>query len=149
MTDHPLEHALRIALEAHAGQKDHGGTPYILHVLTVVLGSQPDLDAMTVAALHDVVEDTPVTLEHLRAQGFPDRILEAVDAMTRREGEAYDDYVGRVVANPLSRRVKKADLEHNMDVRRLPEVTTDDLSHLQRYRRAWERVTRPENPGRA
>lgn len=143
MHPHPLELALRVALDAHAGQVDHGGRPYILHVLTVVLGSQPDEEAMTVAALHDVVEDTSVTLDDLRAHGFGERILAAVDAMTRRDGEVYADYIERVAGDALARRVKKADLEHNMDVRRLPEVEQDDLAHLQRYRRAWERVTRP------
>jgi len=135
-----FEHALRIAVDAHAGQTDNAGSPYILHVLQVVMGCRPDLEAMTVAALHDVVEDSPVTLADLRNQGFPQGVLEAVDAISRRDGETYEDYIERVAKVPLARRVKRPDLEHNMDVRRLAHVTPSDAARLERYRTAWNRL---------
>lgn len=136
-----FEHALRIAVDAHAGQTDNEERPYILHVLQVVNGSRPDLETMTVAALHDVVEDSPITLAHLRDQGFPERILEAVDAISRRDGETYEDYIERVARVPLATRVKLPDLEHNMDVRRLAHVAPSDAARLERYRAAWTRLS--------
>lgn len=141
MPDHPLDLALSIAVTAHAGHEDRSGRPYILHVLNVVLGCVSDDDAMVVAALHDVVEDSPMTLDGLRSAGFSERIVEAVDAISRREGETYEDYIERVVKVPLARQVKKVDLEHNMDVRRLPQFTQKDATRLDRYRKAWDRVT--------
>ncbi len=140
MPDHPLDRALRLAVEAHSGQKDRSGRPYILHVMKVVMGCRPDEDAMTVAALHDVVEDSPMTLEDLRGLGFAPMIVDAVDAISRRDGETYEDYIERVIRSPLARQVKRVDLEHNMDVRRLPHVTAADAARLERYRQAWERV---------
>lgn len=136
-----FEHALRIAVDAHAGQLDNADRPYILHVLQVVMGARPDLEAMTVAALHDVVEDSPITLAHLRDQGFPESVLEAVDAISRRDGETYEDYIERVVRVPLAVRVKLPDLEHNMDVRRLAHVAPSDAARLERYRAAWTRLS--------
>lgn len=141
-----FEHALRIAVDAHAGQTDNEERPYILHVLQVVMGARPDLEAMTVAALHDVVEDSPITLFHLRDQGFPERILEAVDAISRREGETYEDYIERVSRVPLAVRVKLPDLEHNMDVRRLGHVAPSDVARLERYRAAWVRLSGLKSP---
>lgn len=143
MSDHPLDRALRLAIEAHSGQKDRSGRPYILHVMKVVMGCRPDDDAMTVAALHDVVEDTPMTLDDLRGLGFAPKVVDAVDAISRRDGETYEDYIERVARNPLARRVKRVDLEHNMDVRRLPHITAADATRLERYRQAWERVSPP------
>ena len=141
MSDHPLDRALRLAVEVHSGQKDRSGRPYILHVLKVVMGCRPDDDAMTVAALHDVVEDSPMTLDDLRGLGFAEEIVGAVDAISRRDGETYEDYIERVVPNSLARRVKRVDLEHNMDVRRLPHVTQADTARLERYRQAWGRIS--------
>jgi (p)ppGpp synthase/HD superfamily hydrolase len=97
--------------------------------------------AATVAALHDVVEDSSMTLRDLRDQGFPPSVIEAVDALTRREGEAYEDCIERVAKLPLATRVKLADLESNMDVRRLAQVTSADIGRLERYRKAWDRLT--------
>ena len=136
-----LEEALSFAIEAHRGQKDKAGAPYILHVLRVMM-QMPDEHAMMAAALHDVVEDTPHTLDALRAAGFPEPVVEAVDGLTRREGESYAAFVERASAHPIARRVKLADLEDNMDVRRLRHLTDADLARLQRYRDAWESLMR-------
>jgi (p)ppGpp synthase/HD superfamily hydrolase len=112
-----LEDAIILASRAHRGQVDKAGKPYILHVLRVMLRQETET-AQIVAVLHDVLEDTSVTMENLRAAGFSSEICEAVDALTRRPGEAYDAMISRVAANPLARVVKLADLEDNMDPRR-------------------------------
>lgn len=135
-----LEEAIRIAVEAHRGQKDRAGAPYILHPLRMLLRVQTDAERMA-AVLHDVVEDTPWTLEALRARGFPAEVLDAVDALTRRPGEEYDAFVERAAAHPVARRVKLADLEDNLDLRRLESVAAHDLDRLERYLRAYRRLS--------
>jgi (p)ppGpp synthase/HD superfamily hydrolase len=112
-----LEDAIAFACQAHHGQVDKAGKPYILHSLRVMLRQETEA-AQMVAVLHDVLEDTSVTLDGLRAAGFTPEICEAVDALTRRPGEPYDVMISRVAANPLARAVKIADLEDNMDPRR-------------------------------
>jgi (p)ppGpp synthase/HD superfamily hydrolase len=90
-----------------------------------------------VAVLHDVVEDTSVTVDELRRQGFPDEVLDALSGVTKREGEGYQDFARRAGANPIARRVKIADLEDNMDARRLPMVTEKDAERMTKYLAAW------------
>lgn len=136
-----LERAIGIALEAHRGQKDRYGAPYILHPLRVMARVRTDTEK-TVAILHDVVEDTGWTLDGLRREGFSEEVLEALDAVTKREGEAYEDFVRRSGSNPVGRRVKLADLEDNMDVRRLKSLGPEDLKRLEKYRAAWESLQR-------
>ena len=135
-----IEEAIRIAVEAHTGQKDRAGAPYILHPLRVMFRVQTEAERMA-AVLHDVVEDTPWTLDGLRAQGFAEEVVEAVDALTKREGEPYDAFVDRSAANPVARRVKIADLEDNMDVRRTGNLSEKDVERLNKYLRAWRRLT--------
>ncbi len=83
-----------------------------------------------------MVEDSPWTLDVLRAEGFSEEVVAAVDGLTRREGETYDDFIARGVSNLLARRVKLADIEDNMDLRRLGNIGEKDLERLQRYQRA-------------
>ena len=130
-----LERALVIAAEAHQGALDKGGAPYILHPLRL-MHQMTTVDEQIVALLHDVVEDSPWTLDALCAEGFSEEVVAAVDGLTRREGETYDDFIARGVTNPLARRVKRADIEDNMDLRRLGEIGEKDLERLQRYQRA-------------
>ena len=133
-----LAHAIAIAAEAHEGQLDKVGEPYILHPLRMMLRlSTPE--ERVVAVLHDVVEDCPGwTLERLRARGFAEAVVEAVDALTRRveEGESYEAFVLRAAANPLARRVKLADLEDNSDLSRISDPTPADFERIEKYRRA-------------
>ena len=141
----PLESAIAIAVRAHAGQLDKSGQPYILHPLRVMLRCQTD-EQRIVAILHDVIEDTSVTVEELRNQGFSEAILAALACVTKREGEGYEQFVERAAANPIARQVKLADLEDNMDLRRLGAVTigAKETDRLNRYIRAWHRLQRPE-----
>ena len=129
--------ALQIAIRTHAGQKDKAGHDYILHPIRVSERCS-DPRAKIVALLHDTIEDTNVTAEYLREEGFTEEIVEAVLAVTRREGEEYDEYVRRAAQNELGRMVKRADLEDNMDIRRLSELTDRDVERLRKYLRAWQ-----------
>lgn len=150
MTDNPptLEDALALAARAHAGQLDKAGQPYILHPIRVML-RLPDAPARIVAILHDTVEDTDVTLDQLRAAGYPAEILSALDAVTRRDTESYEEFVQRSAQDPIGRRVKLADLADNMDLRRLPEVKDKDSDRLERYQRAWSQLMAIEEAARA
>ncbi|MEG3639512.1 GTP pyrophosphokinase [Magnetococcus sp. PR-3] len=133
-----LETAIAIATRAHKGQKDKSGQPYILHPLRVMMKQTNDI-ARQVAVLHDVVEDTEVTLQFLDESGFSYDVLFAVELLTRKPSENYAEYLRRVMAHPVACSVKRADLEDNMDIRRLPENLSEaDLQRLQKYRGAWE-----------
>lgn len=131
-----LERAIAIAVEAHRGQKDRFGAPYILHPLRVMQRLATPAEQIA-GVLHDVVEDTGWTFERLEGEGFSAAIVDALKAVTKREGEAYDDFVKRSAQDPLGRKVKLADLEDNMDLRRSPEVSGRDLARLQKYVKAW------------
>ena len=138
-----LENAIAIAVEAHQGQKDKAGHPYILHPLRVMFRVESE-DERTVAILHDVVEDhgDVWSVDKLRQSGFPQRILDALDCVTKRKGETYEQFVERSASNPIALRVKLADLEDNMDIRRLNEVTEKDRERLNRYLTAYRRLRR-------
>jgi len=129
--------ALQIATKAHEGQKDKSGYEYIMHPIRVAERCK-DTRAKIVALLHDTIEDTFVTTDYLREQGFPDEIIEGVLSVTKHQGESYDEFVRRAAENPLGKEVKKADLEDNMDIRRLKELTDEDVGRLRKYLRAWQ-----------
>lgn len=131
-----LEKAISIAVEAHRGQQDKTGAPYILHPLSVMGRVEGETEKI-VAVLHDVVEDTAWTLEKLKGEGIPGEVLTGLDGVTKREGESYEDFVKRSGSNPVARQVKLADLEDNMDIRRLKTVEPKDLERLAKYLRAW------------
>lgn len=131
---------MEIAAQAHAGQKDKAGDPYLLHPLRMMLRMR-SAEARMAAVLHDVVEDSEWTLDALRAEGFPEEVVEAVDCLTHREGESYESFVKRVKVNDIARQVKLVDLEDNMNLKRLNEVTSKDLARLEKYHRAWLALT--------
>ena len=129
--------AMKLAYRAHHGQVDKSGVPYIFH--PIHLAEQMDDEYSTcVALLHDVVEDTDVTLEQLDAI-FPQEVINAVALMTHSKDEPYLEYVARVATNPISRKVKLADLRHNSDQTRMPEADPAKLAYFQeKYRKAFE-----------
>jgi len=134
-----LEDAIAHAARAHRGQVDKGGQPYILHVLRVML-RQTEETARIVAVLHDVLEDTPETLDGLSAAGYSEQICAALDCLTRREGEPYEEMIERVAANRLARQVKLADLADNLDIDRpVPPGSAADKRHA-RYIAAHTRL---------
>ena len=130
-----LEHAIALAAQAHAGQVDKAGAPYILHPLRVMMQLQTDEERMA-GILHDVVEDSAWTLEGLRAEGFSEQVIGAVDACTRRAHEDYEDFVLRAAAHSVGRAVKLADLADNMDISRISNPTEHDYKRVAKYRRA-------------
>ncbi|HEY6882340.1 MAG TPA: HD domain-containing protein [Polyangiales bacterium] len=134
-----LERAICIAADAHAGQADKAGAPYILHVLRVMM-KMSTAEERIVAMLHDVVEDTSWTLDRLAEEGFSKSVTEAIDGVTRRADEAYDAFIERAAQNPLSRRVKIADLEDNADLSRLAQPSQRDVERAEKYQRALERL---------
>lgn len=130
--------ALDIAYNSHKGQVDKGGNPYILHPIRVALHCQNE-DEKIVALLHDVVEDTDVTIENLRIEGFDQHILDAIEALTKVEGENYEQFIQRVAQNDLATRVKIQDLKDNMDTSRIggkphwkKDTYTNALSYLEK-----------------
>jgi (p)ppGpp synthase/HD superfamily hydrolase len=138
-----LEKALVIAAQAHEGQTEKRGLPYILHPLRVMQAVDA-AEARIAAVLHDVVEDTSVTLEDLRRAGFSEAVITAVDCLTHRQGEPYADYVVRCRRNEIARRVKLADLEDNARPSRAllrPDRLEPDLDRLRRYLLAYKYLT--------
>ena len=138
-----LERAILIAVQAHAasGQEDKAGAPYILHPLRVMLRMATEAEMMA-AVLHDVVEDTGWTLEGLRREGFAEEVVEAVDCLTKRGDETYDAFIGRLSRNEIARRVKLADLEDNLDVKRMRALSEEDIYRLNRYLSHWNVLRR-------
>ena len=134
-----LEKAIEIAIKAHQGQLDKAGAPYILHPLRVMLSGETETEQIC-GVLHDVVEDSNVSLEDLKMEGFSDEVLQALDLLTKREGESYDGFIDRIVINGTAMRVKMADLKDNMDVSRLREVTEADLERVLKYRKAYDQI---------
>lgn len=133
-----LERAIAIAAEAHAGQFDMAGEPYILHPLRVMMRLETVEDRI-VGVLHDVVEDNATwPLSALRAEGFSEVIIKAVDAVTRREDEDYESFVRRAGQNEIGRRVKLADLADNMELTRIKTPGLKDHERMERYRKAME-----------
>lgn len=128
-----LERAIAIALEAHAGQKDKGGEPYILHPLRVMLAMQHETGRI-VAVLHDVLEDSGITAHHLRAEGISEEVIEALALLTKMPGERRLDAAKRVANHPLARAVKLADNADNLDINRIPAPTAADYARLEEYR---------------
>ncbi len=139
-----LDKAILIAAQAHADQKDRYEKPYILHPIRLMMNVDSEQDKI-VAILHDVVEDSDWTLEGLRdEEGFTTEIVAAVDCLTRRDGEPYVDYIERLKSNRIARKVKLADLEDNMDLRRINEVSENDLKRLEKYHQAWRLLIKYE-----
>jgi hypothetical protein len=138
-----LESAIRIAVAAHAGQTEKGGAAYITHPLRVMAAVETEEERI-VAVLHDVIEDTAVTLDDLRREGFGEDVLAAVACVTHRPGESYADYVVRCKGHPVARRVKLADLADNSRPDRCilrVERVERDLARVHRYVLSYKFLT--------
>jgi (p)ppGpp synthase/HD superfamily hydrolase len=130
-----LEKAIELAARAHTGQTDKQGLPYILHPLRVLMGVQSD-EARIIAVLHDTLEDTKLTEDDLRREGFSDAVIAGVLAVTHRHDESYADYVVRCSRLEAARQVKLADLADNVRLERVlvrPERLKSDLARVRRY----------------
>ena len=134
------EKAYYIAKTAHFGQTDKAGIDYFKHPEKVASMVDSN-DEKIVALLHDVIEDTDVTLSFLESVGFNSSILEAVNAITKREKEDYDDYIKRVANNPLAKTVKLADMKHNADITRFKNPTAKDFKRVDKYKARIKKLT--------
>ncbi|WP_417908809.1 HD domain-containing protein [Candidatus Electronema sp. PJ] len=128
-----LERAIQIAAEAHAGQLDKAGQPYILHPLRVMLHMKSEQEWI-VAVLHDVIEDTSVTLAQLAAEGFSPMVIDAVRALTKLPWESRLAAATRAARNPIALAVKLADNSDNMDMSRIAQPTAKDMARLEEYK---------------
>jgi len=138
-----LDRAIVLATKYHFGQLDKSGLPYILHPIAV-MSRVGTMEEKIVAILHDIVEDTQMTLDELRADpvGFTDEIIDAVDAISRRgKEESTDQYYKRLLTNKLAIIVKIADLEHNMSMPRLLTIREKDLRRVRYYHSKWKMLT--------
>jgi (p)ppGpp synthase/HD superfamily hydrolase len=137
-----LSKMLLLATNAHHGQFDRGGMPYVLHVLNVMHYTKTDDEELQCIALgHDVIEDTNTTYQDLHNAGFTDRIIEGIRALTKVPGQTYDEYKAGVFANKDAMQVKLADLRHNTDVRRLKGVSEKDIARMEKYHRFFIEIT--------
>ncbi len=139
-----LEAAISIAALAHKGQPVKGDAAYILHPLRMMMRMKSET-AMIVAILHDVVEDTDWTFDNLRERGFSNEVLTALDCVTNRKGENYEQFIERAQTNEIARQVKIADLEDNMNLLRLNEIRAKDLERLEKYHKSWRKLNELEN----
>lgn len=130
-----LERAIELAVLHHRGQVDKAGEPYILHPLRLMLTMQTEIERI-VAVLHDIVEDTPITFNDLRKEGFSEKVISAIECVTKKDGEDYDSFIKRISHNPLATAVKLADLEDNMDLARLSKVADKDMLRFAKYQHA-------------
>ena len=132
---------LVLVTNAHDGQFDRGGAPYILHPLKVMHYLKTDDEELQCIALgHDVIEDTQVTYRDLRELGISDRVITGISALTKVPGETLDEYKSKVFANLDAMRVKLCDLRHNTDVRRLKGVRDKDIDRMAKYHQFYMEI---------
>lgn len=137
--------AMKLAYAAHHGQTDKSGVPYIFH--PIHLAEQMEDEATTIAALlHDLIEDSDYTLDDLRAEGFPQPVLDALDLLTHTKGTPYLDYIKSLRNNYIAATVKRADLRHNIDLTRLGIVDEQTLKRIEKYQNALK-ILENENNG--
>lgn len=140
-----LSSAIDLAMEIHKDQYDRSNQPYIGHVIRVMNAGQT-LQEKIVGALHDVVEDSDLTIDDLLLKGFDNNIVEAVDAITFYDDvETYDEYIERVIKNPIAVKVKLNDLSDNMDLRRLNEIDDESIVRVRKYFKAYKRIINSYN----
>ena len=129
--------AIKLMFEKHKDQVDKSGMPYVFHPFH--LAEQMDDEETTITALlHDIVEDTDTTFDDLRKLGFSDNVINALKLMTHDKNVDYFEYVKNISKNPIARKVKIKDLEHNMDTSRLDEVTDKDLERVKKYKKCYK-----------
>lgn len=134
-----LAKAIKIAAEAFEKSMDKGGSPYILHCLAVMDGVKHlGFNVMTAAVLHDLLEDCPDwNSARLKQEGFCDEVISLIEAVTHSQNEAYDLYIGRLATHPEAKAIKMADLMHNMNLTRLPALTSKAIERIKKYHTAY------------
>jgi (p)ppGpp synthase/HD superfamily hydrolase len=134
-----LQRAIEIATKAHAGQVDKAGKAYIGHPLRVMEMGKSE-DEKIIGVLHDVIEDTPLTIDDIAKEGFSTEIIDALQCVTKLHNETYAHFISRVLTNTLAIKVKINDLKDNMDITRLSKITDKDLERIRKYQRAYNRL---------
>ncbi|MCM1959241.1 guanosine-3',5'-bis(diphosphate) 3'-pyrophosphohydrolase [Acinetobacter modestus] len=129
-----IEQAISLASKQHEGQVDKANAPYILHPLRVML-NVPTIEHKIVAVLHDILEDTETTIEDLYQFGFQQHIIDAIVALTKKQGETRLEAAQRARQNPIARVVKLADINDNMDLSRIQSPTVKDFERLKEYQK--------------
>lgn len=136
-----LGRAIAIASEAHVDVVDRGGKPYILHPIRIMMRLRTsDEELMSMAILHDVVEDSDWTFDKLRAEGFSERVIKGLICLTHIDGESYEDYIERIGTNIDAIEVKMEDLRDNSDITRLKGLSDKDLLRTRKYHRSFLRL---------
>lgn len=130
-----LEKAIEIAFNAHVGQVDKAGQPYILHPLRLMLQFLNEEERI-VAVLHDVVEDSELTIDDLSVRGFSKSVVLAIECLSKKESENYNDFILRLSKNKLATKIKIEDLKDNLDITRIECIREKDLSRVGKYHRA-------------
>jgi (p)ppGpp synthase/HD superfamily hydrolase len=140
-TEPPIEDAIALAARLHQGARypSPEAEPYIFHPLRLMLRLSDPVE-QTAAVLHDVVEDTEITLDDLRRAGYGSELVAAIDALTRRSHESYEEYIERVVRNPVARRVKTVDVEENLANNRRSPDAPGNADRIHRYEAALARL---------
>lgn len=135
-----LEMAINLAVMKHVNQKDKGGNPYIEHPLWV-MSNITGYKCKIAAVLHDIVEDTDMTIRDLKIYGFDEEIVDAIRLVTRDKNMPYEEYTDNLFSNPIAVKVKLKDLEHNMDLTRLPNgLTEKDIKRNEKYKKIHEYI---------
>ena len=134
-----LNKAIELAKTHHAGAYDKGGRPYVEHPLRLMEKMDTYAERI-VAVMHDLVEDTDISIGDLRKEGFSEEVLYALECVTNRENEDYESFIERIAQSPLATKVKLADLEDNMDLSRIPNPTEKDFKRIEKYKRAQARL---------
>ncbi len=136
-----LETAIEIAVAAHKGQTRKDGSPYILHPLRLMMAVESESEKI-VAVLHDVVEDTQVTTEQIKEQGFSDEVIDALKLVTHHDDQSYEEYIVEISKNPIATTVKLADLRDNGNFFVIPQLKSRDLERLEKYHKAYHDLMR-------
>jgi (p)ppGpp synthase/HD superfamily hydrolase len=134
-----LERAIEIAVTAHKGQRDKADKPYILHPLRLMFKMQTE-NQMISAVLHDVVEDTEWTIEKLEAEGFSEEVITAVKLLTHNKKVPYKKYIENIQTNKIALKVKLADLEDNLDIKRIAHPKFKDYARLAEYMKYYNEL---------
>lgn len=135
-TTNMLHKALQIIAQAHKNQTDKAGKPYVFHLLRVSEKGKTDVEKIC-GLLHDLIEDTDWTFEKLKNEGFSDEIIQVIECLTKKQGETYQNFIDRIAQNPTAIQVKLNDLQDNMDMTRLSEITPKDVERLNKYVKAY------------
>lgn len=133
--------AMHIAAREHLHITDKGGSAYILHPMRIAMRLRTsDEELMSIAIMHDVIEDSKITFEDLREHGFSERVIDALKLLTHMKGLSYDDYIDAMKDNRDALLVKREDLRDNSDITRLKGISDKDFERMKKYQRSFVKV---------